>query len=116
MIKKLLLLVLITFSCQLVIAQAPGDDCASATPLTLIPGGIYSTGGQNVLLNGNDFGFAENCSGAPWGTGNDGVYSFNVTTTGDIKLQITAGCGSKIELICIVIRQFQPEQRNFIFI
>jgi len=91
MIKKLLFFGLLVISYQLTNAQAPGDTCASATALTLVPGGIYSTGSTNNQLNGNDYDMTDNCTGAPWGLGTDGVYSINVTTAGDYIFALSGG-------------------------
>jgi len=91
MIRKLLIFLLIVITPELVKAQAPGDTCASATSLTLVPVGIYSTGSTNNQLNGNDYDMTDNCNGAPWGLGTDGVYSINVTTAGDYTFALSGG-------------------------
>lgn len=88
MIKKLLFSILLLLTFQLAIAQAPGDNCASATPLTLIPGGTLSTGLQTTGAT-NEIGFVPTClvPAAPispiYAGANDGVYVINVTNPGN---------------------------------
>ena len=89
MIKKLLFCFLLIFTTQLTLGQAPGVDCASATPLTLIPGGTINTGLQTT--SGNDYTAVPACTAAaPFAAGaQDGVYSINVTTAGDHTFSYT---------------------------
>ncbi|WP_435413430.1 hypothetical protein, partial [Psychroserpens mesophilus] len=84
MIKKLLFFFLLICTTQLALGQAPGEDCASATPLTLIPGGILDTGLQTTGLL-NSYAAVPVCTAAPGfgAAAQDGVYSINVTTAGD---------------------------------
>jgi hypothetical protein len=88
MIKKLLFFILLLLTFQLATAQAPGDNCASATPLTLVPGATISTGLQTTGAT-NEIGFVPTClvPAAPisptYAGATDGVYVIDVTNPGD---------------------------------
>ncbi|WP_084205829.1 T9SS sorting signal type C domain-containing protein [Psychroserpens mesophilus] len=94
MIKKLLFFFLLICTTQLTLGQAPGEDCASATPLTLIPGGTLNTGLQSTAGLSNSYTAIPTCVGAAAFPGFaagaiDGVYSINVTTAGDHTFSYT---------------------------
>lgn len=87
--RKLLccfLLVCITFYTY---AQAPGNDCANAAPLTLLPGTTMSTGFQSVPSSfTNEVLINDICTAFTYyGTSKDGIYSFEVTNPGDYSFQ-----------------------------
>ncbi|WP_456437899.1 T9SS sorting signal type C domain-containing protein [Psychroserpens sp.] len=106
MIRKLLLLFLVSIITQLTFAQVPGNDCASATALTLVSGGTISTGLQSMATLGGTYDVGISCTVGSgfYGDATDGVYSINVTSagaytfafdnTGDVwkSLSIHSGC------------------------
>lgn len=87
MIRKILFVFLFALTSQLTLAQAPGNDCASASPITLAPGTTVSTGLQsNTGLANNYSGLSNAGCGTPnniFFTAVDGVYSINVVLPGD---------------------------------
>ncbi|NRA92865.1 MAG: hypothetical protein HRU26_09330, partial [Psychroserpens sp.] len=90
MLKRLLIFFAIIATYQFSYGQAPGADCASATPLTLIPGGTYTTGLQSTAATGNNYAAAVNCGQAGfYGLGNDGVYVIDVVNAGDHTFSFT---------------------------
>ena len=85
MIRKLLLLFLVALIPTLALAQAPGADCGSATPIALVPGQTISTGLQSTAGLGDNYGVGISCvvGSGFYGDATDGVYSINVTSGGD---------------------------------
>ncbi|WCO02203.1 T9SS sorting signal type C domain-containing protein [Psychroserpens ponticola] len=91
MIRKILFFCLLTITTQLSLAQAPGPVAASATPLTLIPGGTVGTGLQSTSGLGTNYDGTTLCGGiAPfYGIGEDGIYSINVIFPGNHDFTFT---------------------------
>ncbi|WP_456437901.1 T9SS sorting signal type C domain-containing protein [Psychroserpens sp.] len=85
MLKKILFIIFFMALCNTSFAQAPGNICASAAPITLQYGTTVSTGMHtisNPAYNGN-YG-AINCNPffGFYGAGRDGVYSIDVAVAG----------------------------------
>lgn len=87
MIKKILVTLVFIGLYHIGFAQAPGNDCASAVPITLFPGTTASTGFQEIPPSYDDTYNGTNCqAGTTWyGPGYDGVYSINVINPGEYK-------------------------------
>ncbi len=84
--RKILCGFLFAILTQLTVAQAPGDDCFSATPITLAYGTTASTGFHEITSpTFNNTYNATNCTAGTtfYGTGTDGVYMINVAIPGD---------------------------------
>ena len=92
MIRKILFFFLLTVTTsQLTLAQAPGNTCATAAPITLAPGTTVSTGLQSNAGTGDDYivGSYNSCVNTYFGDGLDGVYSINVVNPGDYTFAFT---------------------------
>lgn len=76
---------LIAIVTQFTFAQTPGNDCLSATPITLAYGTTMSTGFQTITPANVDSYTGTNCDAGSsfYGAGNDGVYSINVVIAGN---------------------------------
>ncbi|MFK7781032.1 T9SS sorting signal type C domain-containing protein [Psychroserpens sp.] len=87
MIRKLLFFVVLTFVSQTALSQASGNDCATATPITLQYGTTLSTGFHEITNPPAYFNTytGTNCTAGTtfYGGGRDGVYSITVDVTGD---------------------------------
>jgi hypothetical protein len=87
MTRKLLFIIFFIGLYNTTFAQAPGDDCASASPITLAPGTTVSTGVQsNTGLNNTYTNMGNvNCGAVNnfYFRSVDGVYSINVVIPGD---------------------------------
>ncbi|WP_033961031.1 T9SS sorting signal type C domain-containing protein [Psychroserpens jangbogonensis] len=81
--KILFFFLLLATTPQLALAQAPGNDCASAVPITLAPGTAVSTGQQSNIGLTNDYALIGcGVGNAIFVGGIDGVYSIDVVLGG----------------------------------
>src|SRR5690606_1619698 len=86
--KKLLILIIIGWISGFnnIMAQAPGNTCATATniPLPVLGGPPAITGDQTTQGRGNNYSAGSYCESTNYGGGDDGVYTMTVPPTGGI--------------------------------
>src|SRR5690606_11984664 len=86
--KKLLILIIIGWISGFnnIMAQAPGNTCATATniPLPALGGPPAITGDQTTQGSGNNYSAGSYCESTNYGGGEDGVYTMTVPPTGGV--------------------------------
>ncbi|MEY8848052.1 T9SS sorting signal type C domain-containing protein [Psychroserpens sp. XS_ASV72] len=104
MIRKLQVFLLCLFIGQTTFSQAPGPDCTSPVPLTLVPGATISTGQQTTQGLGNAYNSgAYTCAPIPtwFGSGEDGVYIIDVVIGGDYTFNLLNSYGTNLKALGI---------------
>lgn len=99
MIKKILFIIFFIGLYQTAFAQAPGADCTTATPLTLLYGSTMSTGLQSNAGMGNNYpvGTSNACGvNGLHGNAEDGVYSIDVAVAGDYTFAFANTVGATV--------------------